>query len=114
MDGTGVFAISGTGTVTLPAAVIDGTGAIVPELTATGALVLGGVVIDGVAENGDYVPVIPPVGRRRQKPIVQQQQAFTATGSLVLPSVSVAGAARSEYDDLWLYLEPALYLAGVT
>jgi len=115
MSGVGAFAISGTGAVSLPATEIAGTGAVVPVLTATGEVVLGGVSIAGVGDNGDYVPPIPPVGRRRraQEPLPEPEPIrLVATGAISLPAIGVRGAGDLMDDDLWLYLEPAVYLAG--
>jgi hypothetical protein len=116
LDGTAAIAYTATGALTLGATEVFGSAETLPVLTATGSIVIGGVEIAGVGDNGAFVPPIPPVGRRRRlvAPVTPALPALTATGAISLPAVGAAGSGRQWDDDLWLYIEPALYLAGVT
>jgi hypothetical protein len=116
LDGTAAIAYTATGALTLGATDVAGSAETLPVLTATGSIVVGGVEIAGVGDNGAFVPPIPSVGRRRRPvaPVTPALPALTATGAISLPAVGVAGSGRQWDDDLWLYIEPALYLAGVT
>jgi len=62
------------------------------------------------------VPVVAPTGGyyRRQPLPKPKPQPIYGTGALTIAPALIAGQAKHEYDDLWLYLDPASFLAGVT
>ena len=114
MDGTGLVSFTAAGDIALPGLAIDGVGQVLQSITGTGALTVGGLVIDGAADNGDYVvPVVPGARRRRLAPQPVAAPVLVGSGAINLASIDVEGQGRYVYDDLWLFLEPSLYLAGV-
>ena len=102
MDGTGAFAISGQGAVSLPSVVIDGTGDAVQDATATGVLALAGIAIDGVAVNGAAVQPQPPsrYPYPYRMPPPPSKPRMVATGNLQLASLRARGTGAYSDDEL--------------
>jgi hypothetical protein len=95
--------ISGTGALSLQASTVAATGVLQPS--ATGALTLQPPTVDGTGAGGEFVPIIPPVGRRRRPLPEPESVTITGYGAIALSMPSIAGAGRNTGDDVFdLYL----------